>query len=579
MNATASAAGAGDGAENRRPDYGKGEGGKPGTFPFGDGPDALAGWISGVQWADELDVSAEESIAAVLGEEAWKAVRKHCRRHDIEVVYYGRGEGMAFADFDALPRSVWYGSDPRVTVTHRQVADFTDDVGGENPHEIGTRLKRQRSQRFRERERLNQALNPHGLASDTAYSLAALEGLPGGERIVTAARDRIDRDNRRAWNTPKPHEFREHPYLVTAGELNRNFGVGVASIKTLTPATDAERDEALEGLTVDRRRHQLSVERRAKAGDAPQLELAAEILTMSGLASLEPVTPLIDKFLYRGQLAELVGSPGSGKTFIALGMACAVASGTRWCAQAVGQPMPVVYVAAEGASGVHARVLAWCAVNQVDPAALENMLFVVPRAVQMGEDEHIAQVAQLVAQKSAALVVFDTRALHRRPGGEQRHRPGPRHQERRRTQPADRRGGTGRASHRRQHHARSRLHSLGRSRLLVAGSDRKRRRCADPLRKTQGPAERMRPPVQVREARRGPTPHADGDPRTTRYAGVGQCRSVQRRYSSSRYPNRQGQQVRTGSMGDRARRGPPRADTSTDRHGGSRGNRPRREQP
>jgi hypothetical protein len=131
---------------------------------------------------------------------------------------------------------------------------------------------------------------------------------------------------------------------------------------------------------------------------------------MSALAALEPVTPLIEGFLYRGQLAELIGNPGTGKTFAALAMALALATGRRWCTYGVPTAVPVVYVAAEGASGLYPRVLAWCTVNGVDPANLEGQFFVVPRAVQMGEDEHMTQAAALVKKHRAGLVVFDTRA-------------------------------------------------------------------------------------------------------------------------------------------------------------------------
>ena len=140
------------------------------------------------------------------------------------------------------------------------------------------------------------------------------------------------------------------------------------------------------------------------------LDLDAEVLTMSGLAALEPVSPLIDQFLARGQLAELVGRPGSGKTFVALSMALSVALGTTWCGYQVPEAGPVVYIAAEGAEGVRARALAWCAARDIDPAELEGRFIVSPVAVQMGEADHMAQLRDLVKRTGAVLVVFDTRA-------------------------------------------------------------------------------------------------------------------------------------------------------------------------
>lgn len=146
------------------------------------------------------------------------------------------------------------------------------------------------------------------------------------------------------------------------------------------------------------------------ARNVPALDLAAEVLTVSGLAGIEPVRPLIVGFLARGQLADLNGAPGTGKTMAAVGMAAAIASGKRWCGHAVPERAPVLYVAAEGASGIRARLLAWCEVNGVDPASIDDTFLIAPRAVQMGDDGHMEQVRELVAGHKVALVVFDTRA-------------------------------------------------------------------------------------------------------------------------------------------------------------------------
>ncbi len=147
----------------------------------------------------------------------------------------------------------------------------------------------------------------------------------------------------------------------------------------------------------------------ARDGLAP-LDLHAEVLTISGLAALEPVSALIEGFLAKGQLAELIGKPGVGKTFVALSMALSIATGTPWCGHRVPQARPVIYIAAEGAEGVWVRVLAWCEAHSVDPATLEGRFFVSPVAVQMGNADHMAQLRTLVDETRAGLVVFDTRA-------------------------------------------------------------------------------------------------------------------------------------------------------------------------
>lgn len=370
--------------------------------------DEPAEWISGAHWADELGVDPDGGIGDVLGADAWKAVRRFSRRFDIGLSHFG-ADGMAFADFDALPREIWHTASPKVEITRAQATAFAEDMLKEDPHQIGERWKRERAQRLREKDRTDRALKAVSILAATEYTFDAVESAAGPE-IAARARELVDRANRRAWSTPKPHSHPEHEHLICAAELHDKLGVSVATIATMTAATEQERDSALGELDVARIRHREDAIQRARAGDVPALDLTAEALSVSGLSTLEPVSPLIEGFLYRGQLGELIGHPGIGKTFAALGMALSVASGSRWCGHGVPEAMPVVYVAAEGASGIYTRLLAWCRVNGVDPARLEGKFLVVPRAVQMGDDDHMAQVVKVVRQIGAGLVVFDTRA-------------------------------------------------------------------------------------------------------------------------------------------------------------------------
>lgn len=369
--------------------------------------DNPAEFTSGLQWADELDVAPETPIAQVVGADAWKAVRKFNRQHQIENAYFG-DDGMSFADLTTVPMNICTRAVPPIKLTRAEVAAFAEDTMAEDPHAIGERLKRERRARYRERERTQRELSAKGIPAATKYTYEAVAEVD--PQAAAKARDLVDRANRRAWNTPKPHSLREHEPLITADELYRQLGVSGADIARMHPATDADVDRALDALNVARIRHRENATRQARAGDMPGLDLETETLSMSALTALEPVAPLIDGFLFRGQLAELVGKPGSGKTFAALSMALSVASGARWCGHGVPSAAPVIYVAAEGASGIRARVLAWCQTKGIDPDSLEERFHVVPRAVQMGEDDHIAQVLALVKRTGAALVVFDTLA-------------------------------------------------------------------------------------------------------------------------------------------------------------------------
>ncbi|BBY67769.1 AAA family ATPase [Mycolicibacterium helvum] len=374
-----------------------------------DGPDARAEWVSGMQWADALNVDPETPIADVLGAETWNAVRKFCRQYDVTMYLPDGASSMAFLDFDALPTAVVHTARPKVIFTRAQVIEFAADTITDDPHLIGERLKRARWDRFDRKKRTDDALNARKIPASTAYTLGEIDAVAGPE-VAGKCRQQIDDANRKAWSHPKPHSFREHEYVMTAAELVGPIGVPVEVIAAMTKATAAERNAALAELSIARIRYNDGITARARAGGVPALDLDAEVLTLSGLAKLEAVRPLIEGFLPRGQLADLNGQPGAGKTMAAVSMAAAIASGRTWCGHAVPERAPVLYVAAEGASGIRARLLAWCEANRVAPESIEDTFIIAPRAVQMGDEGHMAQVLDVVKRHGVALVVFDTRA-------------------------------------------------------------------------------------------------------------------------------------------------------------------------
>ncbi|MDB4916296.1 MAG: Primase 2 [Gemmatimonadetes bacterium] len=83
-----------------------------------------------------------------------------------------------------------------------------------------------------------------------------------------------------------------------------------------------------------------------------------KLLSDIELEQLPPVQFLVDGVLPRAGLGTLYGMPGSGKSFLALDMACSIATGSAW----LGHPThrgSVVYVAAEGSAGLAQRLRAW----------------------------------------------------------------------------------------------------------------------------------------------------------------------------------------------------------------------------
>jgi hypothetical protein len=144
------------------------------------------------------------------------------------------------------------------------------------------------------------------------------------------------------------------------------------------------------------------------AVDRRYLQLSATLVDATKLDQLPKADPLIEEVLFRDTLAWLGGKPGHAKTFIALDMACCVATGYPWR----GYPVTagnVLYILAEGAHGMHERRLAWEHVNGREVPA-STMIF-LPVAVQLGrEGVDVEALIQLTQDLDPVLVIIDTQA-------------------------------------------------------------------------------------------------------------------------------------------------------------------------
>ena len=131
------------------------------------------------------------------------------------------------------------------------------------------------------------------------------------------------------------------------------------------------------------------------------------LLTRADLGDLPSVEWLIDGVVPAAGVSVLYGPSGGGKTFCALSMAYAVSVGIDWLSRAT-MPGPVVYVAAEGRSGLRARVEAL----EREHGLRADSLRVLPEAVQLGRDADVTAFADAVAAmpQPPALIVVDTLA-------------------------------------------------------------------------------------------------------------------------------------------------------------------------
>lgn len=134
-------------------------------------------------------------------------------------------------------------------------------------------------------------------------------------------------------------------------------------------------------------------------------------LTIDELMQRPSPAWIVRNVLLCNSLSVIFGASGSGKTFLMLDMAAAVARGEPWCGRRV-RPGGVIYVAGEG--HLTLRIAAYLAHHQITPADLSR-LRVVASTVNILNDE-TGDLATLIAEirKAAAalggvaLVVLDT---------------------------------------------------------------------------------------------------------------------------------------------------------------------------
>ncbi|WP_422460278.1 AAA family ATPase [Endozoicomonas sp. ALB115] len=107
-----------------------------------------------------------------------------------------------------------------------------------------------------------------------------------------------------------------------------------------------------------------------------------------------PISWLIKGFLETDSLALMFGEPGCGKSFVAIDMACCIATGNPWHGAEIKRPGPVIYLAGEGLNGLSRRFKAWEITNGQSLAGAP--LFVSKCAASLYDAASAAQVCQAV---------------------------------------------------------------------------------------------------------------------------------------------------------------------------------------
>ncbi len=152
--------------------------------------------------------------------------------------------------------------------------------------------------------------------------------------------------------------------------------------------------------------------RQASAGDSRECRLT-EVFSLCDLPPSE--SWLMKRYIPADSLTVMFGSPGCGKSFLGIDIACHVATGRDWRGQPV-KAGRVVYISGEGKNGLAKRFRAWFDRHGEQPRNISLLL--TPIALT-----DPASVAALVADirtlpEAPALVIVDTLNRNFGPGDE-----------------------------------------------------------------------------------------------------------------------------------------------------------------
>lgn len=132
------------------------------------------------------------------------------------------------------------------------------------------------------------------------------------------------------------------------------------------------------------------------------------VITAGEIARRPPGDWFIKGLLPKAELVVLYGASGSGKTFVALSLAAAIARGNDWRGLRT-RKARVLYIAAEGGTGVGKRVEAYAKHHDINASDLEIGIITVPPNL-MQKDDISELVASITASGGVDIIIVDTYA-------------------------------------------------------------------------------------------------------------------------------------------------------------------------
>ena len=151
-----------------------------------------------------------------------------------------------------------------------------------------------------------------------------------------------------------------------------------------------------------------AVELASESPAEPHIE-PFEVLGREAVWSMPPVEFLVDQLLPEKSFCMMYGSPGAGKSFMAIDLALSVAHGRPWHGFDTKQGA-VLYIAAEGIGGFGKRWKAWEKHKAIEK---DVPLLVLPKAVNFMDEEQLSKLMATIEHLDEPIVMVVVDTVHR----------------------------------------------------------------------------------------------------------------------------------------------------------------------
>lgn len=256
--------------------------------------------------------------------------------------------------------------------------------------------------------------------------MAVLEGQPGALKVYKAARERWgshpEADLEVSWDSHVRGVIvkalkaapMDPDYLPTRAERLKARAKIEADLEEFEDGLD---EEDAEGLTTAEMEHRRRVaeerERRAIRREADRLDaleagagtpsILDAFMTLEDLGNMPEPEPLVGTLIGRGQTAMIVAESNTGKTFLTVAMAHAVATGVPFAGHPIHQGR-VLFVVGEDENGMRSRV---AAVQTARGAIDLDMFDLVRVPFNLNDERAVAAIEEKVREREYALIVLD----------------------------------------------------------------------------------------------------------------------------------------------------------------------------